>query len=160
MARRVSVLLALLLVAAGPAAAQVTLRTSTEQIPLKAYCEIRRTGVMFLSSGKFKDIPTINDFQWIRVSLTGWLPGRAMVASPKLFEDERAERRLVTIATRKVGVTAHEVRIADFERPDRIAELLKGVGAETGTEAFFFFVLIGEGDGMVRYYPFKMNVSR
>jgi hypothetical protein len=148
----------LLLGSAAPAAAQVVLHTSTAQVQLKAYAEFRRTGVLAMSSGSLKDIPTIDDFRMLRCNLTGWLPGRAMVASEKLFESEFAERRLISIATRKIGVTATEVRIADLEEPARVAELLKGVGEETGTTAYFFFVL--SGDGMTRYYPFKMKVSR
>jgi hypothetical protein len=155
------VLALLLLAAATPAAAQITLHTSTEQIRLKAYAEFHRNGMLVLSSGSLKDIPTITDFRSIRVSLTGWVPGKAMVASMKLFEDEKAERRLVTIATKRIGVTAYEVRIADLEDPARIAELLRGVGEETGAAAYFFFGLVGDGgDGMIRYYPFKMLVKR
>ena len=143
---------------AAPAAAQVTLHTSTEQIPLKAYAEFRRSGVLQMSSGSLKDVPTIADFRMLRCNLTGWLPGRAMVASEKLFESEYAERRLIPIATRKIGVTATEVRIADLEQPARIAELVSAVDEETGASAYFFFVLAG--DGMTRYYPFKMRTAR
>lgn len=157
MGRSLSVL-AILVGTALPAAAQVTLRTSSEQIQLKAYAEFRPSGVLQMSSGSFKDIPTIEDFQFLRCNLTGWLPGRAMVASEKLFESEYAERRLIPIATRKVGVTAVEVRIADLEQPSRVAELVNAVNEETGATAYFFFVLTG--DGMMRYYPFKMKTVR
>lgn len=157
MARSLSVL-AIVLSVASPAAAQVVLHTSTAQVHLKAYAEFRLTGVLAMTSGSFKDIPTIDDFRMLRCNLTGWLPVRGMVASEKLFESEYAERRLLSIATRKIGVTATEVRIADLEEPARIAELLKGVGEESGATAYFFFVL--SGDGMTRFYPFKMKVSR
>jgi hypothetical protein len=150
--------LALVLCTAGVANAQVVLRTSTEQIQLKAYAEFRPSGVLQLTSGSFKDIPTISDFRTIRCSLTGWVPVRGMVASAKLFESEYAERRVIAISTKKVGVSATEVRIADLEQPERIAELLKGVDEESGASAYFFFVL--GGDGMVRYYPFKFKISR
>jgi len=151
-------ILAIALCTAAPAAAQVVLHTSSEQVPLKAYAEFHGSGVLQMSSGSFKDIPTIEDFRMLRCNLTGWVPGRAMVASAKLFENERAERRLISIATRKVGVTATEVRIADLEQPERVAELLRGIGEESGASAYFFFVL--SGDGMMRYYPFKMKLSR
>ena len=155
------VLALLLLAAATPAAAQITLHTSTEQIRLKAYAEFHRNGRLQLTSGSTKDIPTINDFRFIRLSLTGWLPGKGMVASLKLFEDEKAERRLIPIATRKIGVTAYEVRIADLEDPARIADLLKGVDEESGEGAYFFFGIVGDGsDGAIRYYPFKMLVKQ
>jgi hypothetical protein len=149
---------ALVLGSAAPAVAQVTIYTSTEQIPLKAYAEFRLSGVLHMSSGSLKDVPTIADFRMLRCNLTGWVPGRAMVASEKLFESEYAERRLISIATRKVGVTATDVRIADLEQPARIAELVNAVNEETGTSTYFFFVLAG--DGMMRYYPFKMKTAR
>lgn len=151
--------LALMIGAASQASAQtsaVVLYTSTEQIPLKAYAELHRSGVMQLTSGSSKDIPVIQDFRFIRCALTGWFPGRALVASEELFKSERAERRILPIATRKVGVTATEVRIADFESPQKISELLSAVGVpEGGDTGYFFFTLTA--DGMTRYYPFKFK---
>lgn len=134
----------------------VVLYTSTEQIPLKAYAELHRSGVMQLTSGSAKDIPVIQDLRFIRCALTGWFPGRALVASEELFRSERAERRILPIATRMVGVTAVEVRIADLESPKKIGELLSAVGVpEGGDTGYFFFTLTA--DGMTRYYPFKFK---
>jgi hypothetical protein len=151
--------LALVIGAASQAAAQssgIVLYTSTEQIPLKAYAELHRSGVMQLTSGSVKDIPVIQDFLFIRCALTGWFPGRALVASEEFFKSERAERRILPIATRRVGVTATEVRIADFESAQRISELLTAVGVpEGGDTGYLFFTL--SGDGMTRYYPFKFK---
>jgi hypothetical protein len=149
----------LTIVIASPAAAQsspVILFTSTEQIPLKTYAELMRTGVLRMSFGSMKDIPVIEDFQMIRCALTGWVPGRAVVASEELFSNERAERRLLPIATRRVGVSALTVRIADLESPQKIDELLTSVGVREGTgTGYFFFTLAG--DGIVRYYPFQFK---
>ena len=151
--------LALIVYGGSHASAQsgaVVLYTSTEQIPLKAYAELHRSGVMQLTSGSSKDIPVIQDFRFIRCALTGWFPGRALVASEELFTNERAERRILPIATRKVGVTSEEVRIADLENPQKIAELLRAVGVPEGGDAgYFFFTLTA--DGMTRYYPFKFK---
>lgn len=150
---------ALMMGGASHVAAQssaVVLHTSTEQIPLKAYAELHRSGVMQLTSGSVKDIPIIQDFRFVRSALTGWFPGRALVASEELFKSERAERRILPIATRMVGVTAVQVRIADLESPQKINELLAAVGVpEGGDTGFFFFTLTG--DGMTRYYPFKFK---
>jgi hypothetical protein len=151
--------LALIIGGASQVSAQssaVVLHTSTEQIPLKAYAELHRSGVMQLTSGSVKDIPVIQDFRFIRCALTGWFPGRALVASEELFKSELAERRILPIATRKVGVTATEVRIADFESPQRIAELLTAVGVPEGGETGYLFFTLTT-DGMTRYYPFKFK---
>lgn len=159
LARAAALGLALLIGGAGKAPAQtsgVVLHTSTEQIPLKAYAELHRSGVMQLTSGSAKDIPIIQDFRFVRCALTGWLPGRALVASEEFFRSERAERRILPIATRQIGVTATEVRIADFESAQKIAELMRAVGVPEGSDdAYFFFTLTG--DGMTRYYPFKFK---
>jgi hypothetical protein len=134
----------------------VVLYTSTEQIPLKVYAELHRSGVMQLTSGSSKDIPVIQDFRFVRCALTGWFPGRALVASEDFFTSERAERRILSIATRMVGVTAVEVRIADLESPQKVATLLTAVGVpEGGDTGYFFFTLTA--DGMTRYYPFKFK---
>ena len=53
------------------------------------------------------------------------------MASEDLFRNERAERRLLSIATRQVGVP------------------------EGGEAGYFFFGLVS--DGMTRYYPFKFK---
>jgi len=159
LARAAALGLALLIGGAGQALAQtsgVVLYTSTEQIPLKAYAELHRSGVMQLTSGSAKDIPVIQDFRFVRCALTGWLPGRALVASEEFFKSERAERRILPIATRQIGVTAVEVRIADLETPQKVGELLGAVGVpEGGDTGYFFFTLTA--DGMTRYYPFKFK---
>ena len=159
LARAAALGLALLIGGASQAPAQssgVVLYTSTEQIPLKAYAELHRSGVMQLTSGSAKDIPVIQDFLFVRCALTGWFPGRALVASEEFFKSERAERRIVPIATRKVGVTATEVRIADFESAQKIAELMRAVGVPEGGDAVYFFFTL-TADGMTRYYPFKFK---
>ena len=132
-----ALVLAAMIGGASHASAQstgVVLHTSTEQIPLKVYAELHRSGVMQLTSGSLKDIPVIQDFRFIRSALTGWFPGRALVASDEFFKNERAERRILPIATRQVGVTAFEVRIADLESFQKIAELLSAVGVPEGSD--------------------------
>ena len=71
------------------------LYTSTEQIPLKAYAEMMRSGILQLMSGSPKDIPTVNDVSYFRCGLTGWAPKGVLVASEELFKSEFAERRLL-----------------------------------------------------------------
>jgi hypothetical protein len=144
-----------------PARAQgtgVLLVTSTEQIPLKAYAEFMATGLLRLTSGSESDIPTVEDFRFIRCSITGWRPVNVLVASAELFTSEYAERRLLPIALRPVGVTAVAVRVADLERPERVAELHSAVGVpEGGDDAYFFLVLAAEG--LTRFYPFRIRTT-
>ena len=162
--RRVSTTLAaaaLLFVIALPARAQdtsIVLFTEGEQIPLTTYAEFLRTGVLRITSGNVKDIPSVDSFRFIRTALTGWRPVAVMAASEELFTSEYAERRMIPIATRPVGVTALAVRVADLEDPARIAELHSAIRQpEGGDKAYFFLVLSSEG--ITRYYPFRMRAG-
>lgn len=155
------VLLALAVALAIPAPSRaqgtgVVLFTEAEQIPLKTYAEFMRTGMLRLTSGAAKDIPTIDTFRMLRCSLTGWRPVAVLVASDELFKSEYAERRQIPIATRPVGVTAVSVRVADLEKPERIAELHRAIRKPEGGEDAYFFLVLSSGD-MTRYYPFKIR---
>ena len=143
----------------APAAAQGTgilLFTDKEQIPLKAYAEFMRAGILQLTSGSARDIPTIDTFRMLRTSLTGWRPVAVMAASEDLFKSEYSERRLIPIATRPVGVTALAVRVADLEQPNRVRELHSAIQRPEGGEDAYFFLILTSGD-MNRYYPFRIR---
>jgi hypothetical protein len=150
--------------AARPAPAQdtsVLLFTNKEQIPLKTYAEFMRAGILQITSGAVKDIPTVDSFRFIRCALTGWRPVAVMVAGDELFKSEYSERRMIPIATRPVGVTAVTVRVADLEKPERIAELHAAIKRPEGGEGAYFFLVLASGDpGLTRYYPFRMRVAR
>lgn len=145
--------------AAAPARAQdtgVLLFTESEQIPLKTYAEFMRAGILRITSGAVKDIPTVGTFRMIRCSITGWRPVAVLVASQDLFKSEYAERRMLPIAQRPVGVTAVSVRVADLENPQRIAELHRAIGRPEGGDEAYFFLGLSSG-GTTRYYPFRMR---
>ena len=151
---------ALIVIAAPLAGAQqaspIVLHTSTEQIPLTAYAEFMRSGTLQLTSGSPRDIPTVSDFRYIRCGLTGWSPKGVLVASEELFTSEHAERRLLPIFTRPIAVSTVAARVADLEKPERIAELRKAVKAPEGGDKSYFFLILSSGD-MTRYYPFRIK---
>ena len=140
-------------------AAPIILHTTTEQIPLKAYAEMMRSGVLRLTSGSPRDIPTVTDVSYIRCGLTGWAPKGVLVASDELFVSERAERRLLPISVRPIAVSTVAARVADLERPERIAELRRAVGVPEGGERSYFFLILSSGD-MMRYYPFRIATPK
>ena len=155
-------IVALIVLAAPMAMAQqapIVLFTSKEQIPLKAYAEFMRSGILQLVSGTPKDIPTITDFSYFRCGLTGWAPKGVMVASEELFRSETAERRLLPVFLKPVAVSTVAVRAADLEKPERIAELLRAVKVPEGGERSFFFLILSSGD-MTRYYPFRIALPK
>ena len=154
-------------VLAAPLAAQqaapVVLHTSTEQIPLKTYAEMMRTGVLRIVSGSPRDIPTVGDVSYFNCGLTGWSPKGVLVASEELFVSDRAERRLLPIFTRPTGVSSVAVRVADLEKPERIAELRRQVKIPEGGEKSYFFLILSSGGGvgdLTRYYPFRIATPR
>lgn len=152
-----------LILAAPPAAAQpaapVILHTATEQIPLKAYAEMMRAGILQIVSGSPKDIPTVTNVAYFRCSLTGWAPKGVLVASEELFKSEYAERRLLPIFVRPLAVSTVAARAADLERPERIAELRKAVKVPEGGDQSYFFLILSSGD-MTRYYPFRISTPK
>ena len=143
----------------GQQAAPIVLHTSTEQIPLKAYAEMMRSGVLRLTSGSERDIPTVNDFSYIRCGLTGWAPKGVLVASEELFFSDRAERRLLPIFTRPVAVSTVAARVVDLESPEKIAELRRAVKVPEGGDKSYFFLILSSGD-MTRYYPFRIATPK
>ena len=154
---------AVILIAAPASLAQqmspIVLFTSKEQIPLKAYAEMMRAGILQIVSGSAKDIPTVTDVSYFRCALTGWAPKGVLVASEELFRSEYAERRLIPIFIRPVAVSTVAARAADLESPERIAELRRAVKVPEGGEKSYFFLILSSGD-MTRYYPFKIAVPK
>ena len=156
-----AVIAAVILISAPASVAQqmspIVLFTSKEQIPLKAYAEMMRAGILQIVSGSAKDIPTVTDVSYFRCALTGWAPKGVLVASEELFRSEYAERRLIPIFIRPVAVSTVAARAADLESPERIAELRRAVKVPEGGEKSYFFLILSSGD-MTRYYPFKIAV--
>jgi hypothetical protein len=146
---------------AGPVSAQempVVLFTGKgEQIPLKTYAEFLGTGILRISSGSAKDIPTVEHVDFIRCALTGWRPGAVLITSEALFKDERSERRLTPIVIRPVGVSAVAVRAPALDDPKQVASLLKAVGVPEGGDRSYFFLILTSGDAN-RYYPFRLRL--
>ena len=144
---------------AAPAAAQdsgIVLFTETEQIQLKTYAEFLGSGVLRITHGTLKDIPTVDSIRFIRCARTGWQPVGVMAASEELFSDEKAERRLLRIALRPVGVTAVAARVADLEDPKRVAELHRAIEQPEGGDKAYFFLILTSGQ-VTQYYPFRMR---
>jgi hypothetical protein len=147
------------IVLAVPVPAQDTgllLFTETEQIPLKTYAEFLGAGILRIRSGSVKDIPTIDTIRFIRCSRTGWRPVAVMAASEELFTSEYAERRMIPIALRPVGVSAYTVRVADLENPQRVAELHRAIRQPEGGDKAYFFLIYTSGQ-VTQYYPFRVR---
>ena len=159
MRKRIAFVIAGLLIAAASAPAQdtgVLLFTETEQIPLRTYAEFMTSGILRITHGAIKDIPTVDSFRFIRCSRTGWRPVAVMAASAELFKSEYAERRMIPIALRQIGVTSMAVRVADLEKPERVAELHAAIRQPEGGEDAYFYLIYTSGQ-VTQYYPFRVS---
>ena len=136
----------------------VILFTETEQIPLKTYAEFMNSGILRFTHGSIKDIPTVDSIRFIRCARTGWQPVGVMAASEELFTNDKAERRLLKIATRPVGVSAVIARVADLESPERVAELHRAIDQPEGGDKAYFFLILTSGQ-VTQYYPFRMRTA-
>ena len=126
-------------------------------IELSAYAEVVTNGQLRMARGSFENVPTLSDVQRILCNLPNWQPGAIFVATQEIFRDERAERREVPFALRRLNVSALELRVEDIERKDRLAELVRSVGASEKSPAYVFIVMAT--NGLSRFYPFRVRLE-
>ena len=129
--------------------------TSKEQIPLKAYAEMMRAGILQIVSGSAKDIPTVTDVSYFRCGVD------RMVAEGRAGRFRRALQ--VRVCRAQADSDLHQAhRGIDCRRArggsrkaERIAELRRAVRVPEGGDKSYFFLILSSGD-MTRYYPFRI----
>jgi hypothetical protein len=126
-------------------------------IELTAYAEVVTNGQLRMAKGSRENIPTLSEIQRVLCNLPNWEPGAIMIANQAIFLDEKAERRDLRFAVRRLNISALELRVEDLERKDRLAQLIQGVGASESSPAFVFVVMAG--NGMSRFYPFRVRLE-
>ena len=126
-------------------------------IELTAYAEVVTNGQLRMAKGSRENIPTLSDIQRVLCNLPNWEPGAIMIANQAIFLDEKAERRELRFAVRRLNISALELKVEDLERKDRLAQLIQGVGASETSPAFVFVVMAG--NGMSRFYPFRVRLE-
>jgi hypothetical protein len=131
--------------------------TSDGPIELTAYAEVATNGRLRMAKGSRENIPTLSEVLRVLCNVPNWQPGAIMIASQDIFVDEKAERRELRFAVRRLNISALELKVEDLERRDRLAQLLEGVGASETSPAFAFVVMVG--NGMSRFYPFKVRLE-
>lgn len=73
-------------------------------IELIAYAEQTSVGRLRMTQGTLEDAPLIHEAVSVLTSLPHWKPIGAFVTTTELFQDERAERRNMSLATSKLNV--------------------------------------------------------
>jgi len=126
-------------------------------IELTAYAEVVTNGQLRMAKGSLENVPTLSDVQRVLCNLPNWEPGAIFVATQEIFKDERAERREVRFALRRLNISALELRVEDIERKDRLAELVRSVRASATSPAYVFIVMTT--NGLSRFYPFRVRVE-
>jgi len=141
----------------GGYATGVFVGTQHGPIELTAYAEVVTNGQLRMAKGSRENIPTLLDIQRVLCNLPNWQPGAVMVANEEIFINEKAERRELRFAVRRLNISALELRVEDLERRDSLARLLQGVGASEKSPAYAFVVMVG--NGMSRFYPFRVRLE-
>ena len=93
----------------------------------------------------------------LRMAKGGFAPSAIFVATQEIFQDERAERREVRFALRRLNISALELRVEDLERQDRLTALIQRVGASEKSPAYVFVVMTT--NGLNRFYPFRVRLE-
>ena len=135
----------------------VFIGTPDGPIELTAYAEVVTNGQLRMARGSLENVPALSDVQRILCNLPNWQPGAVFVATQDIFRDERAERRDVRFALRRLNISALELRVEDIERKDRLAALVRSVRASDTSPAYVFIVMTT--NGLNRFYPFRVRVQ-
>jgi hypothetical protein len=126
-------------------------------IELTAYAEVVSSGQLQMAKGSLENVPTLSEIQRILCNVPNWRPARVLIASQEIFNDERAERRELPFAVRRMNISAIELRVEDLERKDRLAELIRGVRGSQQSPVFVFVVMAT--NGLSRFYPFRVRLD-
>lgn len=126
-------------------------------VELTAYAEPATNGQLRMAKGSFENVPTFADVQRILCNVANWEPSAIFVATQEIFQDERAERREVRFALRRLNISALELRVEDLERQDRLTALIQRVGASEKSPAYVFVVMTT--NGLNRFYPFRVRLE-
>lgn len=135
----------------------VFVSTQHGPIELTAYAEVVTNGQLRMAKGSFENVPSLSDIQRILCNLPNWQPGGIFVATQEIFKDDRAERREVQFAVRRLNISAVEVRVEDIERSERLAGLVRSVGGSEKSPAYVFVVMAT--NGLSRFYPFRVRLE-
>lgn len=151
------------LASAGPAAQSVRYIDGVFVSPhggapveLIANAEQRSIGTLRMTHGALEDAPYVHTLDGILASLPNWQPVSMTVTTAEIFTDERAERRTLPFAGRRMNVYAVSLRVVDLETRDRIEALLRSVRASADNPGYALVGIQSNG-GLIKYYPFRLT---
>jgi hypothetical protein len=150
-----------LAVAAAPAQTAyvpgVFVGTGKGPVELIAWAEVTRKGTLRMTPDtSIEDVPTVDTVQRILCSMPDWKPRAVWLAGNAIFEDERAERRLLASTQRSFNVYTVELRVPDLEDPGTLERLAKQVRSKE-TDPAYVFIPMDNNLGVVRYYMARLR---
>lgn len=163
LARRTVLLAALLLAAASPVArAQAPMSgmfVGTPDGPQELAIYAERTPVGRIKAPRM----ALDDAQMIAgpVRVLCNLPHfrlRSMwLSTRRVFRDDRAERRPLRVAQRRLSITAVFAEVSDSTDPERWRQLVESVGATAENPAYVFVTM--ENDGLLRDFVVGVDLA-
>ena len=153
--RVVALALAIGLAGVPPASAQdlpsgVFVATADGPQELGVYTNRTAGGGLRLAVGTLDEVQMVPGLVRVFCNLPFWRVRSAFLATGRILDTDRAERRRLTLRARQLSFTAMAVEVADTEDPAKLKRLLDAVGATPENPAYVFVTV--ESRGSIRDY--------
>lgn len=121
------------------------------------YANRTGSGRLQLGAGTLDEVQKVGGLVRLICNVPLWRVRAAYLATARIFEDARAERRVLKIRTQRLTITAVMVQVMATEDPVELKRLLDAVGATPERPAYVFVTL--ESAGMVRDYVVAIDAD-
>ena len=125
---------------------------ATEDGPqeLGVYTSRTAGGGLRLAVGTLDEVQMVPGLVRVFCNLPFWRLRSAFLATGRILDDNRAERRRLSLRARQLSFTAMAVEVVDTEDPAKLKPLLDAVGATPEHPAYVFVTM--ESRGSLRDY--------
>ncbi len=117
---------------------------------LGVYTDRTVTGRLRLAVGTLDEVQMVPGLVRLLCNLPFWRVRSAFISTGRLLDDDRTERRRLTLRARQLSITAISVEVVATESPATLKPLLDAVGATPENPAYVFVTM--ESKGAVRDY--------
>jgi hypothetical protein len=117
---------------------------------LGVYANRTSGGGLRLAMGTLDEVHMVPGLVRVLCNLPFWRVRSAFIATGLVLENDRAERRRLTLRARQLSFTAMTVEVVDTEDPAKLKRLLDAVGATPENPAYVFVTM--ESRGAIRDY--------
>ena len=103
-----------------------------------------------LAVGTLDEVQMVPGLVRVLCNLPFWRVQGAFIATGRIFDDDRAERRRLSLRARQLTITAISIEVVATEDPAQLKPLLDAVGATPENPAYVFMTM--ESRGSIRDY--------